>query len=627
MIRRGIAKLAAWNTPFDPLVHATDDVFKVEKATISETRIDQIISTTVVVTVKNPGLLWLANQTIQYYVFWEQRPSDPEPRQLARGRLQALPTALTNITVDLEFLCLPPTEDLVLKAEANTWRVGEIEYDPDAPVEERAAAEVYDPLFYSPDASDDPTNVLLGTLDVYRWNPVTLGIERTHLYEGDQIYEIKTGEWASEDLNFDIPPRETTHSRIVATWTQRAVRNQTAPFMSTVKVSSYNWQALIDSSPKPGDAIGTSDGWSINYWDIQNVEPMMPVTYGHMSPSLFPGVSNKKVKMQPRELTITAGARYDYEQEREESLDIYAAIGIQPVLRDARIETVEEIDLSSLTIDVYTREWTSLHPVTLEPMEYKVGDRVQANGYAFICLIDHTATEQWTPWLRDPITGELETVLWQRTRKQAAISSRDSRFFDSNRGKRTARCALRRLERVIVERAMCARLRFTVRASQVREISCRDSVRVINRKLPGGWVLGKVIGREWTIGGNDGTIEIAIPIGTGEAPADVEGKDQTGSIYYTLTGPAVNEPVDAYQLPGMPPRVMVIENDAGQQESAAHGAVLLGEDPVAAIQNMPTAIRVYFEPLRSEDIMIRRMTAQTLPITIPKGIDLTPEIP
>lgn len=627
MIRRGIAKLEAWDAPFDPEIHVVDDVFQVEKATITESRIDQIISTTVVVTVKNPGLAWLANQTIQYYVFWEQLPTDPEPRQLARGRLQALPTGMTGITVDLEFLCLPPTEDLVLKAEANTWRIGEVDYDPNAPVEDRAAAEIYDPLFYSPDAADDPTNVLLGTLELYRWNPITLSIERTHLYEGDRIYEIDDGEWASEDFSFDIPPRETTHTRIIASWTQRAVRDQTGPFLSTAKVSSYNWQSLIDTAPKPGDAIGTSDGWSIAYWDIQNVEPMMPVTYGHLSPTLFPGVSNAKVKMQPRELTISAAAHYDYTQEREESLDIYAAIGVQPVLRDARVETVEEINLSSLTIDVFTREWTPLHPVTLEPMEYHVGDRVQANGRAFVCMFDHTATEQWTPWLYDPITGEIETVLWERTTKQSAIDARTSHFFDIPRGKRTARCAMRRLQRVMVEKSMCARLKFVARASQVREISCRDAVRVINRQLPGGWALGKVISREWTVGGPDGTIEIAIPIGTGEAPVGTAGKDQTGDIYYTLTGPAVNEPVDAYQLSGLAPRVLVIENDAAEQESAGLAAVLADADPVEAIQNLPTAIRVYFQPLRTEDIIIRRMTATTMPITIPKGIDLTPEIP
>lgn len=77
----------------------------------------------------------------------------------------------------------------------------------------------------------------------------------------------------------------------------------------------------------------------------------------------------------------------------------------------------------------------------------------------------------------------------------------------------------------------------------------------------------------------------------------------------------------------MAPRIMEVENMAPAQEFAGRAAVLRGEDPVAAIQAKPTAIRVYFHPLRAEDIFIRRMTLTTLPITIPKGIDLTPDVP
>lgn len=629
---RGIAALEAWDTPFDPVAHAVNNLFvgmKGEVMHISEARNDKVIMTTVLATISNPGIAWLATQPNRYFVFWQQLPGEAEPKQLARGRLQPIPTGLAEITVNLEFVCVPPNEDDVMAAEANAHRIGEIDYNPDAPLADREAAEKYDPLFYSPEAVDDPTNVLLGTLDLYRWHPVTLALERTHLYAGDTIHEIDDGEWGSQDFNLDAPPKTLTRSRIIATWTQSASGDQTSQFMSSRHVSSYNWQALIDGSPKAGDQIGNCDGWTMAEYEVQEVLPLLAVEYGRLTPSPFTGVSGQKVTMQPRRLIIGARAHYEYQQEREETIDLYASTGIQAILQDGRTEPAEEVRLASLTMDVQTPEWRFEDPETLDPIQYVVGDMVQASNSVWRCLEDHEATEKFTARISDPDTGAVIATLWERVPKKSAINARNSRFADTDRGKRAVRCGFRRLQRYIVEKSMCARLRFRVRAQQARLITCRDAVRVINRRLPGGWAIGKVISVDWTVSADEqiGEIEIAIPVGTGEMPTDTAGKQQTGEIYYDFSAPAVNEPVNAYALDSQSPRFLVIENEADLQEGVGHEASFLGNNPVAAIQNVPTAIRVYYEPLRVEDTIVRRMSAHTLPIYIPKGIDLTPEIP
>ncbi|MBB4236378.1 hypothetical protein [Rhizobium esperanzae] len=63
------------------------------------------------------------------------------------------------------------------------------------------------------------------------------------------------------------------------------------------------------------------------------------------------------------------------------------------------------------------------------------------------------------------------------------------------------------------------------------------------------------------------------------------------------------------------------------QTGFAFTASSFGGDPVAAIASNPTILRIYFEPLRQEDLIVRRLSAHTQPIIVRKGIDLSPEMP
>ncbi|TAV14722.1 hypothetical protein [Rhizobium ruizarguesonis] len=89
----------------------------------------------------------------------------------------------------------------------------------------------------------------------------------------------------------------------------------------------------------------------------------------------------------------------------------------------------------------------------------------------------------------------------------------------------------------------------------------------------------------------------------------------------------MNQPVDAFALAIKAPRFVEIENDAVEQEGYMFNASSFGGKIEQALKDNPTRIRVYYDPLRTENLITRRLTATTSPIYVRKGLDLNPETP
>ncbi|RVL87680.1 hypothetical protein CN140_01745 [Sinorhizobium meliloti] len=623
--RRGVVPLA-WNEPFVAADHAVNGPFKMLKMDFKEIRKGDTYVTIFEITIKNPGVAWLAGLDNPYFVIWEQLPSDPAPVILGRGRIEAMPTSLAQIEVTCEIVCVPPDEDDVLEADADTHRIGEVDYDPDADPEDRAAAEIYDPVFFNPE-SDDPSDVLKGTLQYYRWDPVTLALTRVGMIESPTSHTVADAQLGSENLQFDNPPRKNSRLRLHAAWTQSASGDCSGQFLAARDIPTFHWKQIAEGMPKTGDAIGSSDGWTIAEAEVNSITDMAEWEFGRLTASPF-GASNQKITMLPKVVNISARAHYEYSQDREETIDLYLTSGMQTIMQPDRTEHVDTISLSSLTIDNSTKEWLYEDPDTLEPIEYEVGDRRQANGRCYVCLVAHTASPTFQVWMVDPETDESVEV-WQVVPKKAALPEVSARYFDTDRGIRSVRHGLRQLLRMYMERAMCGSLRVTVKAWIGRDIKCGDGITVTSPRLPGGQVIGIVTGVEWDMmaSGQNAYVDVAFAPGAGENPTGIEGKLETAGIYYDLTAAAINEPVEAWALAGATPRFVVVENEEPEQRFAGFAAAAIGESPVEAISAMPTAIRVFFDPLRQEDLISRRLSVHTLPIFVPKGVDLQPEIP
>jgi hypothetical protein len=622
---RGVVPLA-WNEPFVAAEHAVNGPFDILRINRKEVRRGDIYVTIFEITIKNPGVEWLAGLDNPYFVIWDRLPSDPAPVILGRGRIEAMPTSLAQIEVSCEIVCVPPDEDDVLEADAAAHRIGEVDYDPDATSADRDAAEIYDPVFFNPE-SDDPADVLKGTLQYYRWDPVTLALTRVGMIESPFSHLVDDVQLSSENLQFDNPPRKNSRLRVQASWTQSASGDCTGEFLAARDIPTFHYQQIADGMPKAGDAIGSSDGWTIAEAEVNSITDMTEWEFGRLTTSPF-GATNQKVTLLPKVVNVSARAHYEYSQEREEILDLYLTSGIQTIMQPDRTEHVDTISLSALTIDNTTREWLFEDPDTLEPIEYEVGDRRQANGKCYVCLVAHTASPTFRRWMTDAETDE-QVEVWDLVPKRSALAETSARYFDTARGVRSVRHAFRQLLRSYMERAMCGSLRVTVKSWIGRDIKCGDGITVPSPRLPGGQIIGIVTAVEWDMmaAKQDAFVDIAFAPGAAENPTGTEGKQETAGIYYDMTAGSVNEPVKAWALAGATPRFVVVENEEPAQRFAGFSAAAVGEDPVAAISAMPTAIRVFFDPLRQEDLISRRLSAHTLPIFVPKGVDLQPEIP
>lgn len=622
-----LAKLSTWDQPFDPALHCKN-AFKAVSGSVIEREDGDVIAATMTARIRNPGAAWLSAQPEDYYVMSEKRRSDPTPVQLARGRITSLPSELAGNSLDLEFICVPPDEDDVMKAAADLLRTGEVDYDPDAPAAEREAAERYDPLYFSPEASDDPTNVLLATTELWRWDRVTLALERVDMITGRRLFTITAGLNGSEQLTLDVPPKAKTKLRVVAQWTQSANGDQNNPFMTNREIKSYTYNSIIEGMPKAGDSIGNAVGWTIADAYVEDVEPLISKTYGRQFASIW-GATGQQITVQGRSMNATMKAHFDYSQPREEIFTATMLTGVQSILGDDRDETVEEISIADITLDTTTPDWLYEDGETLEPKTYAVGDKVQANGLVWLCVTAHEATEQFTAYLFGE-DGNQTIQLWQKTAKVAAVDARVSSFFDKPRGVRATRYVIRRLHRSVQLRARCATIQADVSWIAARDMTCADEARIENRRLPGGQPVGKITYVELRIDGarRSATIKIAASVGTGVAPAGPnDSQQQTSDVIYSVQAPAVNEPVDAFALAIKAPRFVEIETEAEQQEGFMFNASSFGEDVVKALENNPTRIRVYYDPLRTENLITRRLTATTSPIYVRKGLDLNPETP
>lgn len=619
-----LAWISAHDVAFDPAVHSTEDEFCLS-GFVDESRQGDVVVPFFHVTVENTGAGSFLSQPERYAILSEKRSTDPVAVELARGRVLGLPADMGGATVELEFECTPPDADEVLKAAADAIRVGEVDYDPDAPAAEREDAECYDPLFYSPESSDDPAGVLAARPEVWKWNRTTLALERVHLSGGAVTHDIG-GDGFEGSLRVSTldPPRAVTKLRLVAAWTQEAKGEQDQVVgAGPQSVDTYSFDDFVSAFPQPGTPVGVDTGWHLAEARIESVTPRTIFEAFDVSPADY---ANGDASVTACQLllgyaTVAYHLRlgYDYQQQREEIADLSLPAATQPVLGDDRKETVEVIQLGSLNLDLVTPDWTYEDPDTLERMHYMPGDVVQANSKVWECVLEHDAT---TSFRAVTYTGATATVLWDRIPKRSAMPDpRAPSFLTTNRGKRAIRHGLRRLARLVLQRAHCLQIDFECEWLTARDMRVGHMARVENRRLPGGEATGWVSSVRLLADGaaRKAAVTILVPVGDGStAPVPEPGQEQTADIVYSVSATSAKTPVNAYTLQSRAPRVYEVVNDAVAQRTAA----LFG-DPVDVIQGMPTHIRLAVDPLREEDLLRRRISVVCEPLTIPQGVVLT----
>lgn len=599
--------LPAWNTPFNPAAHAREDEFCLQGSIYEQEEGDIVISG-FEVEIPNPGLdVAFIGRAERYAVLSEKLASDNMAVELARGRVVSVPSELGQQTLTLRFQCVPPDEDVVLKAAANALRTGEVAYDPDGPASARQAAESYDALFHSRDASDDPMSALAGRLELWRWDRKTLAIERVSMNAGATTHAVgKNGFEDSLSVALRNPPKKRTRMRVVAAWTQVAKGVQTYPVLYE-PIDTYSFEDLMQSLPQPGTPVGDNTGWSVAESFIQYHSMHGLLDEFDVSKEKFvlndPDVAACKILLQPATVAPLIRLAYDFEQQREELLTISMPVAQQDVLGDDKTETVDVIHLAPLNLDPSTPLWVYEDPSTLEPKEYAVDDEVIYNGRKYRCLSDHTARP------------DFDFTRWQWVERKGAVNPISAGYFSTNRGVRSARYAIRMLHRRVLQRARCLEVSFRCEWQLARSMSCRDACTVENRKI--GEVSGKISSIKLVAAGSERFAEITLLacLGDGTPPpaAGPWPDEETGGVVYNMTYPNTRNPTLAPSLPAKRHRVEIY-NDYAEQKMAA----MYQPDPVSVIEKMPTRVEISVDPIREEDLITRQLSVVCKPIWLPR---------
>lgn len=611
-------------TPFNPATHCREDL------TVLSLRIAENVGIAPIfeVEMSNPGAAGLLVQSRRYAVISEQLPTDVAPVELARGVVMSAPTDLAATTVRLEFRCQPPLADTILRDAANDLRIGEVAYDPSGPAKDREDLECYDPLFVGQDGAMDPSTALEGRYEEWIWDRRTLGIGRTHIFTGFRTVDVASSALEGSVLMSLLdPPSKTMRIRVIADWTQAAKGVQTYPVGITQQiVSTYTFEDFVGHFPAPGTPIGADTGWTLAEASLVSQGPSaLKFEVAAEVEGKYPEGTNLVFQAQRYEMKMRAA--YDYQQAREEVLDITMPLSVHDVIRDDRIETVDVIELNNLTIDVYTKQWEYENPDTLVRRHYVVGDEVQANGYTWTCVLEHDATVRFVAAVQ---SGSTVTRLWERAFRRSAVNDiRTPIYFDTNRGIRSIMHACRRLARRAMMRARCLELSFECSWSVARDLTLDDSIRLEYRYLPGGEAIGKLTAIELsaTEGGTRIarlTVSVAPGLGTAVPEPEVGQKATAdGQVVYSLQAPEPVIPVNAYALPAMSPLLYMTVMNAAAQETAM-GSIFV-KDPETALQGVPTQVLLAYPSLREEDLLPRKLTATCEPLPIPQGINLHPE--
>jgi hypothetical protein len=619
------------NAPFDPAAHARfdEDIVSVEIAQ------EEGGLATLRVSLKNPNVGLLATgRNLWAWLSWDSAwPSGtPDIQPLFNGRLIGVPRLQAGELVDLEFLARPDDMNAQKTALADSLKV--LPY--------------YDPVWYaSSTATSSATNdtVLEAYSALWHIDRTTLALSTSDVLVGeDGIIDI--GEDASLydafSLSYGQPPVIATSVTGTVTWQQQAAGrvDVTSEIVAAFHNAGSYWQygfankpysegggaliqvmgdGLASDWPRAGTSIGS--GWSLSTGTDAGG---MPLNYIYLATWYTP--VNYVVTFEGHTYpTFHLGATLD-----ETNLAVY----LSPV--------------SSFTVDfplnVYKIKMT---------LDYKA-DRKRTETVTAVMLAGLQAT------LSDPAEQDREALSYSSEYVGQAVDLDHSvpignvayrSYFQTARGAQSFEYLLLAARAKMRARARAVDIAFAVPWAQALGITLRNSVRLTDRRLPGGIATGKVKSYKLTCSSDGvmrGDFTIGCPIGTGDGTAPqagvpvyvdpgyvvdgyemVEGQqivagNDADFAYETLDDFAISD--DNLDLTYLTAAKAVIDcrvlNGLLVQLTALSATQGTTTDPRTATADEKTTVTLDLQPLQGSEFHTDFYPAVT-ELLLPKGIDLS----
>lgn len=673
----------AWDsdidTPFDPILHRQEAV-EALSLTLEQREGEAPRASVEIV---NPGAAWLLTlATPNALISWAPS-ADAEPVLVFRGSLTGAPSDLSGATATLEFLAQGPDTDANLRALAATLRTGD----------------AWDPLFYADDAESDPAIALEARSALYHIDRRTLAVSASDYLTGSRLIDLGDGAFAdSVSMSVGELPLSEVSLRVIAEWEQsaRGSCNIAGRIRHAFggRIASYTPDDLENSLSATG-GVGGASGWSIERPTLQQSGRRVDnlgirkFVSGYLGGGAGGGgggsgddstgggtprpiLDRYAYDIVGQDYSLTSyRLRYDYSQRRREVAEITVRGALQPVLGTrSRSEVLAEITLNDITLDTATPAWAA-------STAYAAGDRARVGARIWRCVHAHTSGSAFRslqildspdgePYRYSSTPGQFGMAyrtLWERERTDGSAlgDRRRASYYDTDRGRHSLRHAIERARAHLRRRMRCLSVRFAAPwAGDLLDIDCDTSVRIESPRLPGGVVIGKVIGYTITAGGGTAPVvevELGVSVGRGRADplpspgttdyadeawdageyqASVGGSAGTtqGVVWSVAAGP-LRQPILASRLgdPGYVVRSLEVVGRPSEQRTRAHAAFLRpasqASDVQVAVQRSlserPTRVSYALRDISPEDLLERAYAVSCEPLEGPRGINLDGE--
>lgn len=521
------------------------------------------------------------------------------PKLLFAGRISGFPTDLSTKTIRINYTAQPEdwedTQDTFLQGEK--------------------IAPFYNELFIAPDRRNAAEEILAARPELLHWDRATNVLSLSNIIEGSTLLDIG-GEFMFDTLRTTVgePPLKAVDIDIEVQWEQQGVG--TVDCGAAIKNEFNNTGGAPDKQINSLTPHAFEAGWR---------GARTPTGYTIEEISLDP-VANKfsLVTANLRSDTITVNA-----------VDFPTKSGGTAGTRPVSVPRVWYIPKLILQAEYRQKRRENLL-ATLEATTQDFSLKGNKRGKLAIRLQSPTLE----------INGALLDV------------SEPSFFFDIAGGVLTTdgvdvvNNAYLRARAILVKRSRIVETRFEAPLEDVIDIQCDHSMRIVDSRLPGGSLKGKVLGYSFRADGPTGQtvaqITLGSVIGTGVDSAgsglpseteiatevfenEVGPATMTSAIFYDFAvTPVIDQPIDVAQMESDDQFLIdnVTVDNPGQDQVDGFLArnvtsPQFGDGRVdTELENNPTEVTVDLKSMNPQKELAADIELATFPMTLPRQIDL-----
>lgn len=310
----------------------------------------------------------------------------------------------------------------------------------------------------------------------------------------------------------------------------------------------FGLKASMISSPAKSVTMTISASWQQKEYGDINIAERFPKSHPDQSLTLTPDAMRKalsSIQLDGGYSMLSASLDAIPSQPRiswwitKPETDPWSCITVYPDYRQVRTHIINSIDVRAEVVAVQER--TETLEITVRPQIADIGSAEDVRETLEAVNVERLIEESRT--VSYPARPDKPHLINQVTRWGVGDTLfRGPLGMIRPPAQKIVAAAIGRAARIAIQRAHCIEIIINVAARDAVEITLRDRIRVYDRRLPGGYAVGRVYGLEWTLSsrGEAGKIILRCPVSTS---GDRDSADVIGGDEITTNTPIFNTPV------------------------------------------------------------------------------------